>query len=67
MNSSLVTADAGTHFKIVAVALLAAISVMWVGISARVTVGHTLSSGPQLEQRTPEPAMQAYVRVSGRA
>ena len=34
-NSSLITADRATHLKIVAVALLASIAVMVIGIAAR--------------------------------
>ena len=37
MNHSLVTADRTTHLKIVAVSLVAAIAVIVVGITARVT------------------------------
>jgi len=37
MNHSLVTADRTTHLKIVAVSLVAAIAVVLVGITARVT------------------------------
>ena len=37
MNSSLVTADMTTHLKIVAVALLAVILVMWTAVGARMT------------------------------
>jgi hypothetical protein len=37
MNHSLVTADRTTHMKIVAVSLVAAIAVILVGITARVT------------------------------
>lgn len=37
MNHSLVTADRTTHLKIVAVSLVAAIVVIMVGITARVT------------------------------
>ena len=37
MNHSLVTADRTTHLKIVAVSLVAAITVILVGITARVT------------------------------
>ena len=37
MNSSLVTADMTTHLKIVAVALLAAILVMWIALGSRMT------------------------------
>jgi hypothetical protein len=37
MNHSLVTADRTTHMKIVAVSLVAAIAVILVGVTARVT------------------------------
>jgi hypothetical protein len=37
MNHSLHSADRGTHLKVVAVALVAAIAVVAVGISARVS------------------------------
>jgi hypothetical protein len=37
MNHSLVTADRTTHLKIVAVSLFAAIVVILVGVSARIT------------------------------
>ena len=39
MNHSLVTADRTTHLKIVAVSLIAAIAVILVGVTARVTDG----------------------------
>lgn len=65
MNSSLVTADAGTHLKIVSVALLAAILVIWVGIGARVAVGS--SSVPGIVERTSEPASQAHATVESDA
>ena len=35
MNSSLVTADVTTHLKIIAVALLGAILVMWIAVGSR--------------------------------
>ena len=37
MNHSLVTADRATHLKIVAVSLVAAIAVILVGVTARIT------------------------------
>jgi hypothetical protein len=37
MNHSLVTADRTTHLKIVAVSLVAAIAVILVGVSARIS------------------------------
>jgi hypothetical protein len=39
MNSSLATADSSTHIKIVAIALLAAMVVIWVGIAGRSSSG----------------------------
>lgn len=39
MTHSLIGADQNTHFKVVAVALVAAIAVVIVGITARVTDG----------------------------
>ena len=41
MNHSLVTADGSTHLKIVAVSLIAAIAVILVGITARMTDSST--------------------------
>jgi hypothetical protein len=38
MNSSLVTADVGTHLKIVGVAILAAMLMIWIGIGARLAL-----------------------------
>ena len=35
MNSSLVTADVTTHLKIITVALLAVILVMWIAVGSR--------------------------------
>jgi len=34
MNSSLVTADPATHLKILAVSILAAMLLIWIGIAA---------------------------------
>jgi hypothetical protein len=45
MNSSMCRADATTHMKIVATALLAAIIVVWVGIAARLSPTTTASVG----------------------
>jgi cytochrome oxidase Cu insertion factor (SCO1/SenC/PrrC family) len=47
MNHSLVTADRTTHLKIVAVSLAAAIAVILVGITARVTDTATASANLQ--------------------
>ena len=44
MNHSLVTADRTTHLKIVAVSLMAAIAVIMVGITARITDTGTASA-----------------------
>ena len=51
MNHSLVTADRTTHLKIVAVSLVAAIAVILVGITARVT--DTGSATAKLETHGP--------------
>jgi hypothetical protein len=48
MNSSLVTADVTTHLKIVAVALLAVILVMWIAVGARMARAPGSLSGPRL-------------------
>ena len=47
MNHSLVTADRTTHLKIVAISLVAAIAVILVGITARVTETGTASANIQ--------------------
>ena len=47
MNHSLVTADRTTHLKIVAVSLVAAIAVIVVGITARVTDDSSASTSLQ--------------------
>ena len=44
MNHSLVTADRTTHLKIVAVSLIAAIAVIMIGITARITETGTASA-----------------------
>ncbi len=44
-NSSMFTADRLTHLKVVVVALVAAITVATVGITARVNIGPTASAG----------------------
>jgi len=48
-NSSLITADRATHLKIVAVALLASIAVMVIGIAARPQA----DAGPQVVKAGP--------------
>jgi len=58
MNHSLVTADRTTHLKIVAVSLIAAIAVILVGITARITDGDTTTArletqGPVLKAGKP--------------
>ena len=58
MNHSLVTADSTTHIKIVAVSLIAAIAVILVGVSARITDTGTASAkleshGPVLKAGKP--------------
>jgi hypothetical protein len=58
MNHSLVTADRTTHLKIVAVSLIAAIAVILVGITARITDADTATArleahGPVLKAGKP--------------
>lgn len=57
MNHSLVTADRTTHLKIVAVSLIAAIAVILVGVTARITdTGATArleAQGPVLKAGKP--------------
>lgn len=52
MNSSMCRADATTHVKIVATALLAAIIVVWVGIAARLSPTTTASVTVQARPST---------------
>ena len=49
MTHSLIGADRTTHFKIVAVALLSAIVLVMVGITARVTESDTATARLQAE------------------
>jgi hypothetical protein len=56
MNSSLITADTTTHLKIVAVALLAVIAVIWIGIGTRLNVGRGPLPSPALERPSSAPA-----------
>ena len=51
MNHSLITADRTTHLKIVALSLVAAIAVVVVGITARIT--DTDMTGTRLEAQGP--------------
>lgn len=51
MNHSLVTADRTTHLKIVAVSLVAAIAVILVGVTARLT--DTDATGNRIEAHGP--------------
>jgi hypothetical protein len=57
MNHSLVTADRSTHLKIVAVSLVAAIAVILVGVTARITDttanGNLQAQGPVLKAGKP--------------
>ena len=58
MNHSLVTADRTTHMKIVAVSLIAAIAVILVGVTARISdTGNTSAKvetqGPVLKAGKP--------------
>ena len=50
MNDSLITADASTHLKILAVSLLAAILVISIGISARSMPAGSFATDPRVER-----------------
>ena len=56
MNHSLVTADRTTHLKIVAVSLVAAIAVILVGVTARITDTGTLPRSSRPMARCSRPA-----------
>ena len=53
MNHSLVTADRTTHLKIVAVSLVAAIAVILVGVTARISDTGTATASGKLEAHGP--------------
>lgn len=59
MNHSLVTADRSTHLKIVAVSLVAAIVVIWVGVTADV---QDRDYGPPAKGQTGLASRPAVVR-----
>jgi hypothetical protein len=61
MNSSLITADGTTHLKILVVALLASIFVMWVAISARSAAKRSFSEGPRIERSMSKPGAPRVV------
>ena len=56
MNHSIVTADRGTHLKMVVVALIAAIMVVVVGVAARLS-----TSGVELAGVNPNPPVKVGV------
>ena len=74
MNSSVCTADAATHFKIVATAFLAVGVVVWVGLAARISALPTAASvtaparpsiAPGHPSPTPvEPSMVAMLKIN---
>jgi hypothetical protein len=55
MNSSLISADGTTHLKILVLALLAGIIVMWVGINARGAATVDRSGEPRIERSISNP------------
>ncbi|HMK80389.1 MAG TPA: hypothetical protein VK438_12110 [Xanthobacteraceae bacterium] len=54
MNNSLITADRATHLRVLTVALLASILVIWIGIAARWHATDNVLAGPRLEQLSSE-------------
>jgi hypothetical protein len=60
MTHSLIGADRNTHLKVVAVALVGAIAVVLVGITARVAdSGVTIATGSGVMLRAGQPAISA--------
>jgi hypothetical protein len=56
MNSSLITADRTTHLKILAVSVLAALLVVWIGIGARLAGRESAAAvKPQVERSISKP------------
>jgi hypothetical protein len=55
MNCSLLTADAATHAKIVIVALLAGIAVMWIVIGTQLRAAKQPAAGPHFQLQIPQP------------
>ena len=53
MNSSLLTADSTTHLKILVVALLAGMSVVWIGISVRSIAANSPFGDSRIERSMP--------------
>ena len=58
MNASLLTADAGTHLKVVVIALLAGILMVWIGIAARVVSDPTPSATRKHEMPISKPVVR---------
>ena len=56
MNSSVITADVAIHLRILFLALLSAFIVVWIGLSARVTMGQASLPESRIEAPAPEPA-----------
>ena len=63
MNSSMCRADATTHLKIVATALLAASIVVWIGMAARISSTPTAASVSAPARPSPVPAQPSPAPV----
>jgi hypothetical protein len=61
MNSSLIMADGTTHLKILIVALLASMFVMWVGLAAHSAATKSFSGDPRIERSTSGPGAPRVV------
>jgi hypothetical protein len=65
MHSSISRADAATHFKIAATALLAVSAFVFVGLSARVSSAPlTVTTAPPSRALVPAPGMPAPATLS---
>ncbi len=65
MNHSLITADGTTHLKIVVVSLIAAIAVVVVGLSSRMTEsGSALRSAQSLHVKSGKPIVYTSIQTT---
>jgi len=55
MNSSVITADVTTHLRVLFLALLSAFIVVWIGMSARVTVSNASLPESRIKAPAAEP------------
>ena len=64
MNSSICSADATTHLKIVATALVAAIVIVWIGIAARGSTDGSAATMPSVAPAIAGPSMLTAIETA---